>query len=84
VVRHRESKGNRATDDGLPRPVFQTGRCILLVITRKIGEEVQVGDATIVVLRAGPRDVRLGITAPHTTKIVRDDAKKDRDGKAVR
>lgn len=46
----------------------------MLVITRKVGESVRIGDAEVVILRATDRDrVRLGITAPKQIEIVRSE-----------
>lgn len=45
-----------------------------LIITRRHGEAVAVGDAKIIVLGITGRTVRLGIEAPRNVPIVRDDA----------
>lgn len=42
----------------------------MLLLTRKLNESFMVGDATITVVRVGPK-VRLGITAPPGTRILR-------------
>ena len=46
-----------------------------LLITRKLGQSVTVGDAIITVIRLGKRGVRLSIAAPKSVAIVRVDAK---------
>lgn len=46
----------------------------MLVLSRKIGERVLIGDEVIVtVVRIGPNAVRLGIEAPKTHNIVREE-----------
>jgi carbon storage regulator CsrA len=44
-----------------------------LLIRRKLGEEVVVGDAVIRVIEVGRKSVRLAIIAPPTTKILRSE-----------
>jgi carbon storage regulator len=44
----------------------------MLVLTRKAGEKVQIGDQIeITILRIGPEAVRIGIDAPPDLNIVR-------------
>lgn len=46
----------------------------MLVLSRKIGERVMVGDRVVVtVVRIGPNAVRLGIEAPKDMNIVREE-----------
>jgi carbon storage regulator len=45
----------------------------MLVLSRKPGEKILVGDITITVVRIGPNTVRIGIEAPHDMKIVRQE-----------
>lgn len=45
----------------------------MLIISRKPGQSVRIGEVTVTVLSG---NARLGITAPATTPIVRSDAKK--------
>lgn len=63
--------------DGAPAARFQfskEGRCIILVLSRKVGERVLVGDKVVVtVVRIGPNSVRLGIDAPNEMNIVREE-----------
>jgi len=40
----------------------------MLVISRRCGEKIKVGDAEIVILATGTR-VKLGVTAPAETRI---------------
>lgn len=51
------------------------GRCITLVLSRKPGEHIHIGDGliTITVVRIGPNTVRLGITCPKDINIVRSE-----------
>lgn len=48
----------------------------MLVLSRKIGEELHIGNDTIVFVQAiaGNR-VRLGIQAPHATRVLRGELK---------
>lgn len=49
----------------------------MLVLTRKVGESVRVGDARIVIVKAGRGTVRLGIEAPREVEIVRSELEND-------
>ena len=52
----------------------------MLVLTRKVGEEIIIGDnIRITVVEVGPGRVKIGIAAPRDVKIDRDEirAKKD-------
>ena len=51
----------------------------MLVLTRKVGESIRIGDGIVVrVLETGGR-VRLGIEAPRDVSITRPDAKNTPD-----
>lgn len=43
----------------------------MLVITRKLGEKIQIGNATITVTRTGKCNVVIGIDAPNHVRIQR-------------
>jgi len=46
----------------------------VLVLSRKPGERILVGnDVVITVIRVGPNSVRLGIDAPESVNIVREE-----------
>lgn len=46
----------------------------MLVLSRKPGEKLRVGDSiTITIVRIGPNVVRLGIDAPRDLKVVREE-----------
>lgn len=46
----------------------------MLVLSRKVGERVLVGDQVVVtIVRIGPNAVRLGIEAPKDMNIVREE-----------
>ena len=46
----------------------------MLVLSRKIGEQLLIGDSIVVtVVRIGPHDVRIGIEAPADVEIVRNE-----------
>jgi len=46
----------------------------MLVLSRKPGEGIRIGDQVVVtVVRVGPNNVRIGIKAPDSVNIVRDE-----------
>lgn len=46
----------------------------MLVLSRKPGERIMIGDeVTVTVVRIGPNNVRIGIEAPRTMNIVREE-----------
>lgn len=46
----------------------------MLVLSRKPGERILIGDdIAVTVVRIGPNTVRLGIDAPRTMNIIRDE-----------
>jgi len=46
----------------------------MLVLSRKPGERILVGeDVTVTIVRVGPNSVRLGIEAPRSVGIVREE-----------
>lgn len=46
----------------------------MLVLSRKPGERILVGDdITVTVVRIGPNNVRIGIEAPRSMNIVREE-----------
>lgn len=46
----------------------------MLVLSRKAGERILIGDdVAITVVRIGPNSVRIGIEAPRTMNIVREE-----------
>ena len=46
----------------------------MLVLSRKVGERILVGDKVVVtIVRIGPNAVRLGIEAPKDMNIVREE-----------
>lgn len=46
----------------------------MLVLSRKTGERVQIGDDIVVtIVRVGPNSVRLGIEAPRSMPVLRDE-----------
>jgi len=53
----------------------------MLVLSRKVSEQIHIGnDITITIVRIGPNTVRVGIEAPASLNIVRDELL-DADGK---
>jgi carbon storage regulator len=51
----------------------------MLVLSRKAGESIVVGDGIVIkVLNIRYRQIQLGIEAPESIRILRDDAKKKR------
>lgn len=45
----------------------------MLVLSRKTSQRIRVGDVTITVVRIGANSVRIGIDAPPSVNIARDD-----------
>lgn len=46
----------------------------MLVLSRKPGERILIGDdVTVTIVRIGPNHVRVGIEAPQSTTIIRDE-----------
>jgi len=43
----------------------------MLVLSRKRGEELRIGDYVVTVVRIENNQVRLGITAPRDVKVLR-------------
>ncbi len=53
----------------------------MLVLSRKVGEKILIGDnVSVTVVRVAQGVVRIGVDAPKDMAIIRDDIK-DRDGK---
>jgi carbon storage regulator len=61
------------TGFGTTRPdTNREGRCATLVLSRKLGDRIFIGDdITITVVDVGGGKVRLGVTAPKSTPILR-------------
>ena len=56
----------------------------MLVLSRKVGERVLVGEKVVItVVRIGPNAVRLGIEAPKEMNIVREELCDKRDDSHV-
>ncbi len=57
----------------------------MLVLTRSVGEAIQIGpDVYVTVVRISPNSVRIGIEAPHDTSIARGELVADsRDNQRV-
>ena len=52
----------------------------MLVLSRKVGERILIGEnIAVTVVRVAQGTVRLGIEAPHSTPIVREELKIDLD-----
>ena len=50
----------------------------MLVLSRKTSERILIGDEiAITIVRIGPNSVRVGIQAPKTMNIVREELKKE-------
>ena len=49
----------------------------MLVLSRKQGESVMIGDAEVEVVRCGNGGVRLGIKAPDSVRVLRSELRDD-------
>jgi carbon storage regulator len=59
-----------------PRPIAPGEEPAMLVLSRKVGERILIGEnISVTVVRVGPGVVRLGIDAPPSTPIVREEIK---------
>ncbi len=57
----------------------------MLVLTRKIGQEIVIGDSIRITITAiGPHKVRVGITAPPATRVDRAEVHRRRQEFVVR
>lgn len=57
----------------------------MLVLSRKPGEKILIGDDVIItVVRIGPKTVRIGIEAPRTLDIVREELRAEAERKPQR
>lgn len=55
----------------------------MLVLSRKPGERIMIGDdVTVTIVRIGPNNVRIGIEAPRTMNIVREELQTNAQAKA--
>jgi carbon storage regulator len=56
----------------------------MLVLSRKVGEKILIGDhISVTVVRVGPGVVRLGVEAPQNMTILREEIKDDAKSPAV-
>jgi carbon storage regulator len=54
--------------------VFAEGGLAVLILTRRVGETVMIGDdVTVTVLRVKGNQVRLGVNAPKTVSVQREE-----------
>lgn len=51
--------------------LIPTGRCAVLVLSRRVGQEILIGDIRLVVVSHDGKRVRLAIQAPQEVKILR-------------
>ncbi len=51
----------------------------MLVLTRRRGEAIQVGEAVVTVLKIAGSQVKLGITGPRDVQVNRTEARRRRD-----
>ena len=50
--------------------------CTMLVLSRKVGEKILIGDGiSVTIVRVAQGVVRVGVEAPHDTPIVREEIK---------
>ena len=56
----------------------------MLVLSRKVGEKILIGDnISVTVVRVGPGVVRLGVEAPQNMTILREEIKADANRSAI-
>ena len=56
----------------------------MLVLTRKVGEEIVIGEnIRVTVVEVGPGRVKIGIAAPRDVKIDRDEIRAKKDAECV-
>ena len=56
----------------------------MLVLSRKVGEKILIGDnISVTVVRVGPGVVRLGVEAPQNMTILREEIKADANSSAI-
>lgn len=56
----------------------------MLVLSRKMSERILIGDAIVItIVRIGPTSVRVGIEAPKTMTIVREEISNERSSSTV-
>lgn len=48
----------------------------MLVLSRKVGSKVQIGEAQVTVLSVAGNVIRLAIEAPPSVKVLREEAKR--------
>ena len=70
--------GSRKTQDKTQ------GERIMLVLSRKTSERIRIGDdVAITIVRIGPNSVRIGIEAPKSMNIVREELCNFKDQKPL-
>ena len=58
----------------IPCPLSQAGGQFMLVLARKVGEKILIGEnISVTVVRIAPGVVRIGIEAPNELPIVREE-----------
>src|SRR5439155_15529870 len=62
------------------RRLFKTTECVMLVLTRKLQQQIKIGEQiTVTILKVKGNTVRVGITAPREVRVVRGELPKDID-----
>jgi len=62
------------------QPFFKEDRGIMLVLSRKVGERILIGEnISVTVVRITGGGVRLGVEAPSNTAVIREELKERLD-----
>jgi carbon storage regulator CsrA len=71
---HESCNSKKYPNDLIWSTIRNTRECLMLVLTRKMQEKIQIGDnITVTILRVKGRSVRVGIEAPKGIRVMRSE-----------